>query len=127
MRKVTAFLMIFAMVIGLSTASYASDWDKAGKALAIIEGARILTGGRVDIIGNFTGINQNNRSRSRQRGYSDRYARNYSCPPQQTWVPNLVWRKKYIPEHEEYRNNYGRIIVGSHYIRYQAEDGGHWE
>lgn len=34
------------------------EWEDAGKALAVIEGLRILTGGTVDVIGGVTGINK---------------------------------------------------------------------
>ena len=120
MKKAIISLVVIGALIGPSAQSYASDWDKAGKALAVIEGVRIITGGNVDLIGNITGIGKNN-SRS--------YAKNYSSHTRRarTWVPHYVWEKKYIPEHEEYSEGYGNIIVEGHYIRYQVKDSGHWE
>jgi hypothetical protein len=45
---------------------------------------------------------------------------------EQIWVPHYVWREKYVPEHYERRD--GRdIFIGSHYERFQVEEGGHWE
>jgi hypothetical protein len=132
MKKVITTLVVIGLTVSLSAPSYASDWDKAGKALAIIEGARILTGGNVDIIGNITGINRNRGNQGFLGGYNQcrpqrSYSRTYASAPQRVWVPHYVWRKKYIPEHEEYSPEYGTIIVEGHYIKYQAEDGGHWE
>ena len=122
MKKAISIVMIAVLVIvgvvGFWTPGYASDWDKAGKAFAIIEGVRVLTRGSVDIIGTITGINQN-----------PKYARNYRhqyCQPKKIWVPHMVWERKYVPEHREYSPQYGEIIVEGHYIRYQVERGGHW-
>ncbi len=129
MKKVIISLVVIGTLIGPSAQSYASDWDKAGKALAVIEGVRIITGGNVDLIGNITGISKNN-SRSSTRSNNNRsYAKNYSSHTRRarTWVPHYVWEKQYIPEHEEYSERYGNIIVEGHYIRYQAEDSGHWK
>ena len=124
MKKVIISLVVIGALIGPSAQSYASDWDKAGKALAVIEGVRIITGGNVDLIGNITGISKNN-SRSSTRSNNNRsYAKNYSSHTRRarTWVPHYVWEKQYVPEHEEYSEGYGNIIVEGHYIRYQVEE-----
>ena len=125
MKKIIVSLVVIGTLICPSASSYASDWDKAGKALAVIEGVRIITGGSVDLIGNITGISRNNRQPDRPRSY----AKKHSSPRRRarTWVPHYVWEKNYIPEHEEYSEEYGNIIVEGHYIRYQAENSGHWE
>lgn len=127
MKRIIAAITIIGVMISVSALSYASDWDKAGKALAIIEGARIITGGNVDIIGNLTGIGRNSRQGPDRRSRRYSKARNSSCSSQPAWVPNFVWKKRYIPEHKEYSEKYGTIIVEGHYIRYKAADGGHWE
>jgi len=117
MKRIIVGIVIAGTVLGSVTSGYASDWDKAGKALAIIEGARILTGGNLDIIGNITGIGRD--------GLFSPYRR--SRRPSRIWVPHYIWRKKLVPEHEEYHQEYGTIVVEEHYIRYRAESGGHWE
>jgi hypothetical protein len=104
--------------------------------LTIIEGVRIFTGGKVDIIGTITGINrprqeareynysrdsdhQQYANRGRGHGRYERYER--------VWVPYYVWKEKYVPRHTEYRPGYGEVVVEGHYERYQVEEGGHWE
>ncbi len=127
MKKLVIGILVAGLVAGIAVQGYASDWDKAGKALAIIEGVRVLTGGRVDLIGNVTGINRNQATYARgERRYVHEEARVRQCP-QRVWVPHIVWEKRYVPEHVEYREGYGRVIVGGHYIKCRAERGGHWE
>ena len=126
MRKIIVGIIFLGLLAGVNIQQgYASDWDKAGKVLTIIEGARILTGGKVDIIGTLTGTKQDVAS-GRYEGYhrgdqvrGPRYSR-------RVWIPHLVCKREYIPQHEEYSERYGRIIVEGHYITYQVEDGGHW-
>jgi hypothetical protein len=127
MKRAIISFSVIVMLLSAVVPSYASDWDKAGKALAIIEGARILTGGNVDIIGNITGINRGHSNVSCGRSGRYDYAKSYDRPSRRVWVPHYVWKKKYIPEHEEYDPEYGTIIVEGHYIEYRVEDGGHWE
>jgi len=134
MKKIAVMaLVVVGLVIGVSTQSFASDWDKAGKALTIIEGVRVLTGGKVDVIGTITGIN---RPREETREYS--YAREPNRQQytnkrrervrcERVWVPHYVWQERYVPRHAEYRPGYGEVIVEGHYERYQIEKGGHWE
>ncbi len=126
MKKIIVSITILGVLMSFSTSSYASDWDKAGKALAIIEGARILTGGNLDIIGNIAGIGQNSWFRPRRRNRQYKQVRNYPCSSQPVRVLHFVWKKKYIPEHEEYSKKYGTVIVEGHYIKYKIADGGHW-
>lgn len=127
MRKVSAVLLVMVFVLGLCATTYASDWDKAGKILTGIEGLRIITGGTVDIIGSLTGINRRNvvyASYQRPVYYERVEPCNY---PRRVWVPHYVWRTKYIPPHEEYRDDCGYVFIEGHYVRYQVECGGHWE
>jgi hypothetical protein len=127
MKQVIAMLVAIGIVVCFSVPVYASDWDKAGIALAVTEGVRVITSGKVDIIGNITGINRNRESYGHRKD-GGRYAKSYPCPaPSRVWVPHYVWNRKYIPEHQEYSKECGTIIVEGHYIRYQVEKGGHWE
>ena len=135
MKNLIVIIMVVTIMIGTTSLSYSGDeeWATAGKVLAIIEGARVITGGNLDLIGNVTGISSNggwfssgNSSSSRYKS-NKRYARNYAYSSKQVWVPRYIWQKKYIPEHEEYSKQYGTILVEGHYIKYKVEDSGHWE
>ena len=132
MNKLVASLMVGLMVIvgviGFEVPSYASDWDKAGKVLATLAGLRVLTGGNVDIIGNITGIKQAKKydrghSKHTQKHCEIKKGKSYS---HYAWIPTMAWKRKYIPEHQEYSEKYGTIIVEGHYIKYQVEQGGYW-
>ena len=143
MKKIVVMaLVITGLVAGASARSFASDWDKAGKALAVIEGLRIITGGKADVIGTITGINRpceqaGDRDNGRGNAYGRRdrdddwkYSRDNrrsmrEC--ERVWVPHYVWREKFVPEHTEHRPGYGNVIVEAHYERCQVENGGHWE
>jgi len=127
MSKFVISIIALVTITCVTTLGYASDWDKAGKALAIIEGARILTGGNIDIIGNITGIGRNSRYSSGPKHCNYTYAKSHKRRSNKVWVPYYSWKKKYVPEHEEYDERYGTVIVERHYIRYKVEDGGHWE
>ena len=137
MRKLVVMVLVAgSLVVGWSICSYASDWDKAGKAFAIIEGLRVVTGGKVDVIGTITGINRPGQearvySYSREPDYK-RYAGRYSGRGrderyERVWVPHYVWIERYVPRHTEHRSGYGEVIIEGHYERYQVEEGGHWE
>jgi len=120
-------IMVTTAVIGFSTSiGYTSDWDKAGKILTAFEGIRVLTGGNVDIIGGITGIKQNKKyTRSHAKHDRCEITKDKRCL-HYVWVPTMAWKKEYIPEHKEYSEKYGTIIVEAHYIRYQVEQGGYW-
>lgn len=140
MRKLVITVIITAgLVMGVSARSFASDWDKAGKVLAVFEGLRVLTGGRADIIGTITGINsprQQAKECDRDRAYAKRdkhpqyYAQRHChtirCE-RRVWVPHMVWEEKYVLRHTEYRPGLGEVVVEGHYERYLVEQGGHWE
>jgi len=127
MKKAITVILVALMatmgVIGLSTKSYASDWDKAGKILTGIEGVRVLTGGRFDLIGNMFGINRSNRAEPARHKHQPQ--KRHYCT-HRVWVPHYVWKRKYIPQHREYDDKHGEVIVEGHYIRYQVEQGGKW-
>ncbi|MCM8774451.1 MAG: hypothetical protein NC820_06945 [Candidatus Omnitrophica bacterium] len=130
MKKIFLLTFILVFIFVVISRIYASDWDKAGKALTVIEGIRLLTAGKVDIIGNISGIvreDRNNRFKESDHLNSGYYCRRPCCYVERVWVPHYVWKREYIPEHREYHQDYGEIIVEAHYIKYKVEDGGHWE
>ena len=55
-----------------------------------------------------------------------KYRRQGDCL-HKVWVPHYKWKKKYIPEHEAEDDEYGKVIVSGHYIKYKVERGGHWK
>ena len=135
-KLIVGILIAAGLIAGICGQSFASDWDKAGKVFAVTEGLRIVTGGAVDVLGSITGINRN-RAEVREVAYVKRdahpryYAREVRRPEPRhvelVWVPHLVWRDKFVPEHSEYRQGCGEIWIGAHYEKYQVEEGGHWE
>lgn len=136
MNRLLAVMVTVAAITGVSALSYADndeEWATAGKVLAIAEGVRVITGGNVDVVGNVTGINGNRgwfgwgNSNSNRYKTKHQYAKHYECRSEKRWVPNYTWKRKYIPEHEEYDERYGQIIVEAHYIQYRVEDGGYWQ
>jgi len=125
MKRLGIFFLIGALTIGITAPAFASDWDVAGKVLTGIEGARIVSGGRIDPIGKMIEFIQGPRRNQQEERYVYRYKE--TKPSQREWVSHYVWKKKYIPEHTEYSEKYGQIVVEAHYIRYKVEEGGHWE
>ncbi|MFA5119358.1 MAG: hypothetical protein WC695_11035 [Candidatus Omnitrophota bacterium] len=135
-KTLIIFFAVILCLLGVKTYSYASDWDTAGKALAIIEGLRVITGGQVDVVGSITGINRPRevvRERVYVRGeprrsfypvYRHRHEVRYS---QRVWVPHMVWREQYVPSRTEYKPGYGYIVIDGYYERFQVQEGGHWE
>lgn len=123
MKPFSLILCALALVAGSTVPSHAGDkdWARAGKALTVIEGLRVVTGGDLDVIGKVTGIDRGRRPRH------ERIARHYACREDRVWVPEYRWEKRYVHEHESYDPEYGEILVEGHYIRYQVEDGGYWK
>lgn len=124
-------LIATVLVVVAGTQSYASDWDKAGKVLAVLEGMRVLTGGKADVIGTVTGINRpREQAREQTREYEhNRYGyehRRHFDEGELVWVPHYVWKEKYVPEHIEWRDGH-KVIIEAHYEKYQVQEGGHWE
>ncbi len=133
MRKYVIVVLLGLFVIGSVGPAHASDWDKAGKALTIVEGIRILTGGDVDLIGNITGINNRNKTVHYQEApaYGYRHSRRYHIRKKpykvKVWVPHYRWVKEYVPGYYEYQPGSGRVYVEGHYVEHRVESGGHWE
>ena len=123
MKKTITIILILALSLSFPAIGFASDWDKAGKALTIIEGLRVLSGGDIDVIGNLTGTS---RPATRRGQHPPRVVHGRSCS-RKVWVPHYQWEREYVPQHEEYDEGHRRIIVEAHFIRFKAENGGHWE
>jgi hypothetical protein len=121
MKKIIVMLLIVSLVCGWGVYAFASDWDVAGKVLTGIEGLRIFSGGKLDLIGNMFGMN---RDRQDERSH---YAYRQKTDCRRIWVPAFTWEKKWIPEHSDYDERLGKIIVEGHYVRYRVERGGHWQ
>ena len=136
-KKAIIAVIVTGLVAGTTVPSFASDWDKAGKVLAVFEGLRILTGGKADVLGTVTGINRpRQQPRAHDRGpvYADRrdcgnhfgWTKQKSHVCERIWVPHYVWKEKYIPQHIEYRDG-RKVYVEEHYEKFLVEQGGHWE
>jgi hypothetical protein len=142
-KTIIIFFAVILCLLGVKTYSFASDWDTAGKALAIIEGLRVITGGQVDVVGSITGINRPREvvtervyvreapRRSSYPVYSSRFPvyrhRHQVRYSQRVWVPHMVWREQYVPSRTEYKPGYGYIVIDGYYERFQVQEGGHWE
>ena len=123
MKRALSLAAVFTLLFTTAVPLYASDWDKVGKALAGIEGMRLLTGGNIDILGTVTGMNARNRQ-SQQRTVIHHV---YEPAPQRVWVPpREVWAKKWVPEYTTYDDELGEIVVEGHYIKYRTEKEGYW-
>jgi len=146
MKKILILLFTVAFLGGSAAVSFASDWDKAGKALTIISGLRLISGGRIDVVGKIgevatgkTYTNKNygyypkgyygghGRYKRHHRPYHQKVVKHYRCTKEKYWIPEYRWIKKHVPEHEEYDSEYGTVIIEEHYIRIKEEHGGYWE
>lgn len=125
MRGITMALALMAL-LSFSATSFASDWDIVGKVLTGIEGARILTGGKFDVIGNVMDIAKIRQDRD-ETVYEKRvYVVEQSAPRKRVWVPDYSYREVWVPGHWEHDPRLGQIFIEGHYVRYQVENGGHW-
>jgi len=137
MKKILILLIMGVFLTGTAAPSFASDWDKAGKALTIIEGLRLITGGRVDVVGSIAGIGKKSdgeyahvkyrKDRQHHRRHKHKVKRQYICTIERAWVPHYEWRTKHIPSHATYDDELGKILVEEHYVKYKVKQGGHWE
>ncbi len=126
MKRLAKISFIALAMISLTATTFASDWDIAGKVLTGIEGLRLLSGGRVDILGGMTGINNTDRYAPRSYSHTYVYVRDdHDC--RRTWVPGTVWRKEWVPGHWEYDPQYGEIFIEGYYREYLVEEGGSWK
>ncbi len=128
MRKLLAALMILSFGLSTTSGVYADDWDKVGMILTGITGLRIISGGKVDVIGGLTGINRNQKKDEVIYARKGRRHNRYRHYCSKIWVPEtIVWKRKYIPKHKEYSQEYdARIVVEGHYIKYPVRTGGYW-
>ncbi len=127
MKKPIITLIALTFLFGSASASFASDWDKAGKILTVIEGLRFVSGGNIDVIGGITDAVHGNNGYHHKHRRHRKYAKKRHCSAEKYWVPEYEWKKEWIPEHTDYHDTYGKIHVEGHYIKYQVECGGHWE
>jgi hypothetical protein len=117
MRRTVMSLLLTGVMMSVVVPVYAGDWDVFGKVMAGVEGLRVLSNGKVDIIGSVTGVDKKKHKEKRKRSSHDN-----SC---RVRIPEKkAWKRIYIPEHEEYSEEYGRIIVEGHYIRCKAGQKG---
>jgi hypothetical protein len=123
MGRIISIVTISLSLLIQPLTSYASDWDVAGKILTGIAGTRILTGGDVDILGSVFGINKHDK-------YSSSHKRNYYHRNTQTCqyiqVPTTTWKKKWVPQHTEYDDVFGEMVVEGHYVKYRSYNDTQW-
>lgn len=126
MKGLLSLLMSLVLLAAFHSYAYASDWDVAGKILTGIIGVRLLSAGKVDIIGTMTGIG---RDESREIVYKKyhNYGPGSHNGSRRTWVADYVWKKKWIPKHTEYDKKLGTVIIPGHYVMYKVQTGGRWE
>ena len=141
MKKINILILSILFVGVGAVSSYASSWGTAGKILTAIEGVRIITGDRVDVVGSIiggvrgrhsdTGYRKSRRNHHKHSNTCSHRNRNhnkkYRNCTKEVWVPHYEWKKKHVPEYEEYDAQLGSVYVEEHYIRYKVESGGHWE
>ncbi len=123
-RTVMALLVI--ILLSFSATTFASSWDMVGKVLTGIEGARILTGGRFDVIGNVMDIAKIRQDRDETIYEKRVYVVEQPAPRSRVWVPNYSYREEWVPAHWECDPRLGQIFIEGHYVRYQVENGGYW-
>ena len=126
--------LIAALSVFYASKSFASDWDKAGIALTVTEGLRVLSGGQIDVIGSVTGIH---RPPDYDHDYPEvsyrhsRHDRVYRNPvllcDKKIWVPHYEWRKRFVPGTVHYEPGYGKVVEAGHFVRVKVQVGGHWE
>lgn len=123
MKSVTMALAVIAL-LSFSATSFASSWDIVGKVLTGIEGARILTGGKFDVIGSIAGIGNDGRDVVVQERRT--YVVEAPAVRQRVWVQDYSYREAWVPGHWEHDPRLGQIFIEGHYVRYQVENGGHY-
>ena len=130
MRRIAVVLAMTVLMGSFVPAIYASDWDKAGKILTGIAGLRILTGGKIDLIGSIAGTDNDKHHRqgySRRTSRKSRYkhhAYGYDNSYGRARISHPVWERAYVPVYTEYYPAYGEVIViESHYIKSTAGRG----
>lgn len=131
MKNLIISMLTFVFLFTTAGIGSASDWDKAGKILTVMEGLRFVSGGNIDVIGGLTDAVHGNNGRYHHKARRDRKHRRYvkhrHCSTQKTWIPEYEWKKEWVPAHEQHHAQYGTIHVEGHYFKYQVECGGHWE
>lgn len=127
MKRIVVVASVFVL-LGFAGVSHASDWDLVGKVLTGVEGARILTGGRVDIIGSVMDISGIGGGRQERVVRQEKIiVVEKQAPCNKIWVPEYRWEDVWVPGHTVYDRRCGNIYIEGHYVQYKVECGGHWE
>jgi hypothetical protein len=124
--KSMAIALAAAALLSFSATSFASSWDMVGKVLTGIEGARILTGGKFDVIGSVMDV-ANIRQDRDVAVYEKRvYVVEQPAPCKKVWVPQYTYREEWVPAHWERDGRRGKVFIEGHYVTYKVENGGYW-
>ena len=125
MKKMAMALLVMAL-LSFSATSFASSWGMVGKVLTGIEGARLLTGGRFDVIGNVMDAVNIRQDRPGTVYQQPVYMVEQPVPANRIWVPTYSYRDEWVPAHWEYNPQFGRVFIEGHYVEYKVENGGYW-
>lgn len=126
MKQYMIITITLLVLTGVSFPAQASDWGTVGKVLTGITGMRLLSGGKVDIIGNIAGVDDNSHHSYTYTTVYDRHPHRHVSSCNKTWTPGYTWKKKWVPEHTEYDHRHGHVTVEGHYVTYKKEHGGSW-
>ena len=119
MKKTILILTITLSLLGVSGLSYAGDddWATAGKVLTVLEGLRVISGGKLDLIGGLVGIDRDDQwppavihTYSYRTGPRYKYTkRNRSKHKitEKVWVPGYGWVKKQRSKHKKHDSDCG--------------------
>jgi hypothetical protein len=127
MKNIAIVAAVFVM-LGFAGVSGASDWDLVGKVLTGIEGARIITGGKIDVIGSVMDIGRGG-PRGQNRVIREKQVIVVEKPVSRDriWVPEYRMEEVWVPVQTVHDRKCGNVYIGGHYVQYKVEDGGHWE
>ncbi|MDD5073355.1 MAG: hypothetical protein PHO67_04880 [Candidatus Omnitrophica bacterium] len=124
--KSIAIALAAAALLSFSATSFASSWDMVGKVLTGIEGARILTGGKFDVIGSVMDVTNIRQDRGATVVEKRVYVVEQQAPCKRVWVPTYSCREEWVPAHWERDTRKGKIFIEGHYVTYKVENGGYW-
>ena len=102
MKKLMISTLALMFLFSSTAYVHASDWDKAGKILTVIEGLRFVSGGEIDVIGGLTDAVHGNggkyHHKYKRRGYKKHHHHHKICKKEKYWVPEYEWKKEWIPK-----------------------------
>lgn len=127
MKTLIVYMLSIGVILSPLGTVYASDWDTVGKVLTGITGLRILTGGRVDIIGTMTGTNRYNRPSGYYYQTPTRYYISYYDGPRRNvryYKPQRYRRceRVWVPR----RAYWKRVYRHGRYVKQRVVEGGYW-